>query len=64
MVSKYEKGMLSSVEQVLQISKSKSYTLIRKLNEELKQKGFITIAGKIPKKYLEERCYGLAEKEA
>ncbi|MBD9162650.1 MAG: DNA-binding protein, partial [Blautia wexlerae] len=35
-----------------------------KLNEELKQKGFITIAGKIPKKYLEERCYGLAEKEA
>ena len=37
---------------------------IRKLNEELKQKGFITIAGKIPKKYLEERCYGLAEKDA
>lgn len=55
---------VDEVEQVLQISKSKSYTLIRKLNEELKQKGFITIAGKIPKKYLEERCYGLAEKEA
>ena len=55
---------VDEVEQVLQISNSKSYTLIRKLNEELKQKGFITIAGKIPKKYLEERCYGLAEKEA
>ena len=31
---------VDEVEQVLQISKSKSYTLIRKLNEELKQKGF------------------------
>ena len=55
---------VDEVGQVLQISKSKSYTLIRKLNEELKQKGFITIAGKIPKKYLEERCYGISEKEA
>lgn len=28
------------------------------MNCELKNKGFITVAGKIPKKYFEEKCYG------
>ncbi len=55
---------VNDVEEILRISKSQSYTIIRKLNGELKEKGYITIAGKVPKKYLEERCYGLAEKQA
>lgn len=55
---------VNGVEEILRISKSQSYTIIRKLNGELKEKGYITIAGKVPKKYLEERCYGLAEKQA
>lgn len=52
------------ISDLLDVSKSKAYRIIRTMNVELKQKGFITIAGKIPKKYLEERCYGLVEKEA
>ena len=55
---------VNDVEEILRISKSQSYTIIRKLNGELKEKGYITIAGKVPKKYFEERCYGLAEKQA
>ena len=55
---------VNDVEEILRISKSQSYTIIRKLNGELKEQGYITIAGKVPKKYLEERCYGLAEKQA
>ena len=52
------------VAEFLRISKGKSYAIIRDLNKELEQKGFITIAGKVPRKYLEERCYGIAEREA
>ena len=48
------------VAELLRISKGKSYAIIRDLNKELEQKGFITIAGKVPRKYLEERCYGIA----
>ena len=51
------------VAELLRISKGKSYAIIRDLNKELEQKGFITIAGKVPRKYLEERCYGIAERE-
>jgi hypothetical protein len=28
------------------------------MNKELKDNGFLTIAGKIPRKYFEERYYG------
>ena len=52
------------VAELLKISKGKSYAIIRDLNKELEQKGFITISGKVPRKYLEERCYGIAEREA
>ena len=45
-------------------AKGKSYAIIRDLNKELEQKGFITISGKVPRKYLEERCHGIAEREA
>ncbi len=50
------------VAEELGISKPYAYKLIRKLNEELKEKGFITIAGRINRQYFNERLYG-AEKE-
>lgn len=40
------------------ISTSKAYKIIRALNNELKAKGFITIAGKINRTYFEEKIYG------
>ena len=41
----------------LGVGQSKAYSIIRELNNELKSKGFITIAGRVPKKYFDEKYY-------
>ena len=41
----------------LGVSKPYAYKLIRQLNEELKDKGFITIAGRVNRQYFNERLY-------
>ena len=46
------------VAQELNVSKPYAYKLIRKLNEELKAKGVITIAGRVNRQYFYERLYG------
>ena len=46
----------------LGVSASYAYKVIRMLNDELKEKGFITIAGRVNRQYFNERIYG-AEKE-
>ncbi len=50
----------AEVAQTLDVSKAYAYKVVRELNEELKNKGFITIAGKVSRKYFEEKFYGLA----
>ena len=42
----------------LGVSKSYAYKIVREMNNELKRKGFITIAGRVSKQYFEERLYG------
>lgn len=44
---------------VLEVSESKAYGILRQMNEELKAKGFITIPGKVPTAYFEEKVYGV-----
>ena len=44
-------------------SKPYAYKLIRQLNEELKAKGFITIAGRVNRQYFYERLYGAGKGE-
>lgn len=39
---------------ILYVSKSTAYREMKKLNDELKQKGYITISGKVPKKFLKK----------
>lgn len=46
------------VAQELSVSKPYAYKLIRQLNEELKEKGFITISGRVNRQYFYERLYG------
>lgn len=49
----------------LGVSTGFAYKLIKRMNEELKAQGYITIAGRISRKYYEERLYGFNEtKEA
>lgn len=43
----------------LGVSKPYAYKLVKMLNDELESKGFITIAGRVSAKYLEERFYGV-----
>ena len=47
--------------EMLNISTGHAYKVIHRLNDELAQKGYLTFSGRIPRKYLEERCYGLGE---
>ena len=42
----------------LGISKPYAYKLVREMNEELKQKGFLTIPGRVSRRYFEEKFYG------
>lgn len=40
------------------ISTSSAYKIIAKLNEELKDKGYLTFSGKVSRAYFSERMYG------
>ena len=51
------------VQSMLGVSRGKAYKVVKELNEELESRGFIVIAGKIPKQFFNEHYYGLSEKE-
>lgn len=42
----------------LGISKPTAYVIIRQCNEELKEQGYLTIAGKIPTAYFAKKWFG------
>lgn len=44
---------------LLGVSESKAYQIIRQLNDELSEKGFLTVRGKVPRAYMEERFFGM-----
>ncbi len=55
---------VDEVAQELGISKSYAYKIVQKLNAELKEKGFMTISGRVNKQYFMERtCYGATNEE-
>ena len=47
------------VQQILKVSRSKSYQIVRDLNKELKSMGYHTIAGKCPPQFFQQKFYGL-----
>ena len=53
----------NAVAVALGVSKAYAYKVVRDLNKELKEMGFITIAGKVNRIYFEERIYGLRANE-
>ena len=55
---------VEEVAQELGVSKSYAYKIVQKLNKELKNKGFLTISGRVNTQYFMERtCYGAVQKE-
>lgn len=47
---------------VLGVSIGTAYKVIRKLNHDLEENGYIIVSGKIPKAYWEKKFYGVNEK--
>lgn len=45
------------------VSEAYGYNLIRQLNNELKEQGFVTVQGRLSRQYFEERIYGTKAKE-
>ena len=48
------------VAQILGVSRGYAYKIIRGLNNELKEKGYRVISGKVSTKYFKEKFYGMA----
>lgn len=48
---------VNDIQKILGVSSSKAYKIIQQLNKELKEKGYITIAGRVPIKYFKEKYY-------
>lgn len=46
------------VAETLGVSKGHAYKLIRELNAELQSKGYLVVAGKVPKAFWETKFYG------
>ena len=62
-----QKNLFIKAEEIateLGVSNPYAYKLIRKLNEELKNRGFITISGKVNRQFFEEKIYGLRKEES
>ena len=51
------------IQEVLSVSESKAYRIVRKLNEELKQKGYMVIPCRVSRHYFIERFYGMNVEE-
>ena len=51
------------VAELLGVSRGYAYKVIRGLNDELKAKGFITIAGRVNRQYFYERLYGAGKEK-
>ena len=52
----------SDVAKEMGVSEAMAYKIIRKLNNELKEQGFVTVQGRLSRQYFEERIYGIKTK--
>jgi hypothetical protein len=49
--------LADEIKENIGVSKSKAYNLVQELNAELKEKGYLTVPGRVSRKYFEERFY-------
>lgn len=47
------------VMEALEVSESKAYGIIKRLNQELEAQGYIVVRGKVSRVYFEEKLYGI-----
>lgn len=54
---------IDDVAKELGVSKSYAYKIVQKFNTELREQGYLTISGRVNRKYfMEKLCYGEAER--
>ena len=54
---------VEDVAKELGVSKSYAYKIVQRLNGELKERGYLTISGRVNRKYFREKfCYGSDER--
>ena len=54
---------VDEVAKELGVSKAYAYKIVQKLNRELKEKGYLTISGRVNRKYFQEKaCYDRLER--
>lgn len=49
------------IQEELGISKTYAYKIIKELNEELEKMGYKTLAGRVSRKFFNEKFYGINE---
>ena len=49
---------VDDVARYMEISVPMAYKIIRKLNDELSAKGYLTVAGRVSRSYFEQKVYG------
>lgn len=49
----------NDVMEMLGVSRAKAYRIVKELNDELSKRGYIVVAGKVPKRFLAEKYYGM-----
>lgn len=54
---------VENIMEIMQYSKSKAYKVIKGLNDELEEQGYLTRPGLIPKRYFNSRYYGMEQGE-
>ena len=55
---------VDDVAKELRVSKSYAYKIVQKLNAELREKGYLTISGRVNRRYfMEKLCYSGAERK-
>lgn len=51
----------TEVAEVVGVSLGKAYQLIRDMNKELKEDGYLTVSGKVPIAYFRKKYYGFEQ---
>lgn len=56
-VKRHEFYRVEDVMAMLNVQQTKAYSIIKKLNKELEEQGKIVVAGRVSKRYFDERMY-------
>ncbi|RGK79269.1 DNA-binding protein [Dorea formicigenerans] len=52
---------VDDVMEELDVKRSKAYSILKQLNDELAKEGYVAVRGKIPRPYWETKFYGCSE---